>query len=55
MFLKKLKNSERGSITIFVLGTMLMITGVIFVSYFSMMDKSSAQTAQLNKIQEEYN
>lgn len=55
MFLKKLKNSERGSITIFVLGTMLMITGVIFVSYFSMMNKSSAQTAQLNKIQEEYN
>ena len=54
MFLKKLK-SERGSITIFVLSAMLLVAGIIFVSYFSMMNKSASQAAELNKIQEEYN
>ena len=55
MFLKRLKKSERGSITIFVLSTMLLVVGVVFVSYFSMMNKSSSQAIELNKIQEEYN
>ena len=46
--------NEKGSITVLVLATMLLVTGVIFVSYFSMSNKSSSQLAQLNKIQEEY-
>lgn len=55
MILKDLKNNERGSITVFVLATMLLVTGVIFISYFSMMNKSSSQATQIEKIQEEYN
>ena len=55
MFLERLKKSERGSITVFVLSTMLLVAGVVFVSYFSMMNKSSSQAIELNKIQEEYN
>lgn len=55
MILKQLKNNERGSITVFVLATMLLVTGVIFISYFSMMNKSSSQATQIEKIQEEYN
>lgn len=55
MFLKKFKKSERGSITVFVLSTMLLVVGVIFTYYFSMMNKVSSQNAQLEKIQQEYN
>ena len=55
MFFKKFKKSERGSITIFVLSTMLLVIGVVFVSYFSMMNKSASQAVELNKIQGEYN
>ena len=43
MLLKKFKENEKGSITIFVLSTMLLVAGVIFVSYFSMMNKSASQ------------
>lgn len=55
MILKDLKNNERGSITVLVLSTMLLVVGIIFISYFSMMNKSSSQAAQIEKIQEEYN
>ena len=55
MILKDLKNNEKGSITVFVLATMLLVTGVIFIAYFSMMNKSSSQASQIEKIQEEYN
>lgn len=55
MLLKDLKKSEKGSITILVLSTMLLVVGVVFVSYFSMMNKSSSQAAQLERIQDEYN
>lgn len=54
MFLKEFKKSERGSITVFVLSTMLLVAGVVFTAYFSMMNKSSSQATELNKIQEEY-
>ena len=53
--LKKFKKSEKGSITVFVLSTMLVFVGIIFVFYFSMMNKASSQAKELNKIQEEYN
>ena len=52
--MSKVKN-EKGSITIFVLSTMLVVLGVMFVAYFSMMNKLSSQEEELKKIQEEYN
>ena len=55
MVLERFKKSERGSITVFVLSTMLLIVGIVFIFYFSMMNKSNSQAAELNKIQEEYN
>ena len=51
---RKIKN-EKGSITIFVLSTMLVVLGVMFVAYFSMMNKLSSQEEELRKIYEEYN
>ena len=53
--LKKIKKSEKGSITILVLTTMLVVVGVIFIAFFSMMNKSNSQERELDKIQEEYN
>ena len=53
--LKKIKKSEKGSITILVLTTMLIVVGVILFAYFSIMNKSSSQERELDKIQEEYN
>ena len=53
--LKKIKKSEKGSITILVLTTMLVVVGVILFAYFSIMNKSSSQERELDKIQEEYN
>ena len=53
--LKKIKKSEKGSITILVLTTMLVVVGVIFIVFFSMMNKSNSQERELDKIQEEYN
>ena len=51
--LKKIKKSEKGSITILVLTTMLVVVGVILFAYFSIMNKSSSQERELDKIQEE--
>ena len=51
---KKLKE-ERGSITVFILSTMLVIVAVIFTIYFSKMNKISSQEEALDKMQEEYN
>ena len=53
--LKKIKKSEKGSITVLVLSTMLFVTGVILVTYFSMMSKNTSQKKQLEKIEKEYN
>ena len=47
--------SEKGSITIFVLTTMLVVLGVIFINFFTLMNKNNAQLAEIEKIQEEYN
>ena len=38
--LNKIKKDEKGSITVFVLSTMLVVVGVVFTMYFSMMNKS---------------
>lgn len=51
---KKLKE-ERGSITVFILSTMLVIVAVIFTIYFNKMNKISSQEEALDIMQEEYN
>ena len=51
---KKLKNNQRGSITVFVLATMLIVVGIIVTIYMTTINKNNTQIEQLNKIQEEY-
>ena len=53
-FLKKFKKSEQGSITIFVLSSLLVVLLTMIVIYGSMTNKLSSQAKQINKIQEEY-
>ena len=53
-FSKKIRE-EKGSITVFILSTMLVIVAVIFTIYFSKMNKISSQEEALDKMQEEYN
>lgn len=52
--LKKLKNNQRGSITVFVLATMIIVIGIIVTIYMATINKNNSQITQLNKIQEEY-
>lgn len=54
-YLRKMIKEERGSITVFILSTMLVIVAVIFTIYFSKMNKISSQEEALDKMQEEYN
>ncbi len=53
-FLKKFKKSEQGSVTIFVLSTLLVVLLTMIVIYGSMTNKLSSQAKQVSKIQEEY-
>lgn len=53
--LKKIKKGEKGSITILVLTTMLVVVGVITFAYTSVMNKNSSQEREIDRIQEEYN
>ena len=46
--------SEKGSITVFVLTTMLFMLIVIFISYMMLMNKNSAQIRQIEQVQAEY-
>ena len=55
IFFKNIKSNEKGSITILVLTTMLVVVGVILFAYMLMMNKSSSQERELDKIQQEYN
>ena len=52
--LKKIKNNQRGSVTVFVLATMLIVVGIVVTIYMTTINKNNTQIAQLNKIQEEY-
>lgn len=52
--LKKFKKSEQGSVTIFVLSSLLVVLLTMIVIYGSMTNKLSSQAKQINKIQEEY-
>ena len=52
--LKKFKKSEQGSVTIFVLSSLLVVLLTMIVIYGNMTNKLSSQAKQINKIQEEY-
>lgn len=52
--LKKFKKSEQGSVTIFVLSSLLVVLLTMIVIYGSMTNKLSSQAKQISKIQEEY-
>lgn len=52
--LRKLKKSEQGSITIFVLSSLLVVLLTMIVIYGNMTNKLSSQAEQIRKIQDEY-
>lgn len=52
--MRKFLKGEKGSITILVLTTILVVVSVMFMAYFSNMNKILAQEKEINKIQEEY-
>ena len=52
---KKIKKSEKGSITLFALVAMLFFTIILVLAYSGQMDKINSQKKQVEKIQEEYN
>ena len=53
-FLQKILKNQKGSITIFVLTTLLLFTTGLSVTYVNISNKNSAQIAKVQKIQEEY-
>lgn len=53
-FSKKIRE-EKGSITAFILSTMLVIVAVIFTIYFTKMNKISSQEEALDIMEQRYN
>ena len=52
--IKKTFKSEKGSVTIFVVASMLFITAVIIMLYFSATNKLIKQNKEIDKIKDEY-
>lgn len=52
--LKKMKNSERGSVTVYVLSTLLVLILIAITVYVNMANKATSQEKQVNKIQDGY-
>lgn len=52
--INKIKNNERGSITIFILVSMLFFITVLILSYSGQIYKMNSQKKQIEQIQEEY-
>ena len=52
--LKKIKNNQRGSVTVFVLATMLIVVGIVVTIYMTTINKNNTQMQQIEKIKEEY-
>ena len=52
--LKKMKNSERGSVTVYVLSTLLVLILIAITVYVNMANKVTSQEKQVNKIQDGY-
>ena len=45
---------EKGSVTLFVLVTMLLIVSILIIVYMRISQKNNSQMQQIQKIQEEY-
>lgn len=52
--IKKFRKSEKGSITVMVLSSMLFLIGTITVSYFAMSNKSIDQNKKVSQIAKQY-
>lgn len=51
----KTKDSERGSVTVYVLSTLLVLVLIAIVIFLNMSNKVTSQEKQVNKIQDGYN
>lgn len=51
----KTKDSERGSATVYVLSTLLVLVLIAIVIFLNMSNKVTSQEKQVNKIQDGYN
>ena len=54
-FIKKIKKDEKGSITIYVISTLLVVLLVITTMYVGLRNKTTTQTKQIREIDKEYN
>lgn len=54
-YFSKKTREEKGSITVFILSTMLVIVAVIFTIYFTKMNKISSQEEALDIMEQRYN
>ena len=54
-YVSKKIREEKGSITVFILSTMLVIVAVIFTIYFTKMNKISSQEEALDIMEQRYN
>lgn len=52
--IKKFKKSEKGSITIMVLASMLLMIGIITASYLAISNKSIGQNKKISRISKQY-
>ena len=51
---KNMRKNERGSITLFVLVTMMLISAILLLSYANHANKISSQKKQIEEIQRQY-
>ena len=52
--IKKTIKNENGSITVFVVATMLFILVLVMIFYFSINNKATTQNKDIDKIKSEY-
>ena len=51
---KEIQKNEKGSITVFVVATMLFILVLVMIFYFSINNKATTQNKDIDKIKSEY-
>lgn len=51
---KEIQKNEKGSITVFVVATMLFILVLVMIFYFSINNKETTQNKDIDKIKSEY-
>ena len=54
-FIKKIGKSENGSITVYVLSTLMVVLLVTTTIYVGLRNKTTTQIKQMDKINKEYN